>query len=603
MKLQIKRITYSIFQISFFLITGYLTAADADGDGEALRTIQGVWQNQDGYMVRWEDERTGIFHEAFLRIDSVNKNVTEMWEAFIAKPNDQGVSKRMFVTANGGFGHAMQAFDGKDFHLSWTAPGGGSGYHHAKLSNDGLEMHSVKGLAIGPLGFKEQSELKSEPYTRLTSGHEQAWKTIRSMIGDDQLNFPDKPFFEPRFQGLLGKWTGTLPDNGGTVDTLFRRTALGSFMVESFTISQEDGAITNAGINLSGKDTQNGSIISWTGNDAGFSQTGGWDFIDENVTGQRQGNRRFIRHIRADDTIEVHMEEKVNGSYERIEGNITLKKIPDRAKAMETITHFNSSFVDAFNSGDLKRLEGAYHEDAIKAVSRYEMPLVGRESIVQDFSDRTGAEGQTLKAEVVTASFITPKHMLAAGTFVLDDASNNEMRSGKWGNVFLVEKDKCQILQEGAFFSASEKESPTAKRTKLAAPIDPASRHYRGSEKLIELYAKCWQAKDVEALKNVFRHDGIRSVSTVSSVSADHKEIRDTIKEELEGSVGQISHDIEAVTLGSQPLAGAYFMAHGRWQAISKSGEIVRGGLWANVFEMRGEEVKLMMESAGAHQP
>jgi ketosteroid isomerase-like protein len=51
---------------------------------------------------------------------------------------------------------------------------------------------------------------------------------------------------------------------------------------------------------------------------------------------------------------------------------------------METITHFDSSFVDAFNSGDLKKLENAYHEDAIKAVSRYEMPLVGRESIVQD---------------------------------------------------------------------------------------------------------------------------------------------------------------------------------------------------------------------------
>jgi len=78
---------------------------------------------------------------------------------------------------------------------------------------------------------------------------------------------------------------------------------------------------------VTGIDPSSGRLTMWSIGKNGFARSGGWDFISNNVTGQRQGNNRLIRKLEDDNTITAYWQSKKNGEYTGQNNKYTLKKV------------------------------------------------------------------------------------------------------------------------------------------------------------------------------------------------------------------------------------------------------------------------------------
>ena len=89
----------------------------------------------------------------------------------------------------------------------------------------------------------------------------------------------------------------------------------------------EKSEISGGGIRITGIDPSNGRLTMWSVGKNGFQRRGGWDFISDNVTGQRQGNNRLIRKLEDDNTITAYWQSKKNGEYTGENDKYTLKRV------------------------------------------------------------------------------------------------------------------------------------------------------------------------------------------------------------------------------------------------------------------------------------
>ena len=105
---------------------------------------------------------------------------------------------------------------------------------------------------------------------------------------------------------------------------------MGSLLVEKFEkydSINEKSEITGGGIRITGIDPSNGRLTLWSVGKNGFHRRGGWDFISDKVTGQRENNTRLIRTFEDDNTITAYRQSKKNGEYTGENNKFTLKRV------------------------------------------------------------------------------------------------------------------------------------------------------------------------------------------------------------------------------------------------------------------------------------
>lgn len=594
----------SLFLLGSFCVTGWAQ------DWSAMR---GAWKRENRYRFQWDVDDTDLSAVIGLQVDAEG-TVESMWEAWVAPPNENGFSPRMYVSSGGTVGYAAQTFKDGEMHLFWMPRngGGGGGHVSAKLSKDGMSTEQRGGMSLGPNGFSENTGLKIG-LTKLPNSDVKGWKTLRALRESGVIKMSDPnetSLFEPRLEPLLGRWQSTRPDGSLALEIRWRPSCQGAFLVERYAFFDEAGRVTASGLNISGKDPFSDQVLMWGNSDQGFHQKGGWDFKGDKSFIQREGNHRLVRNLKEDGTIQAHWEQRVNGEYQKGKDSQSyrLTKVPSSDEALSVIETHIDRFVTVFNRGDLRELKKLYAKDIVKVTSRSRNPLIGWDAVRADFEGRAGAADK-LKAKVLRASFLTPEYVMGSGEFMFVGPDGKTKAAGKWGNVFRIENGRCLLVQEAAFlnriegaaFDASGWELGSVQADRLTKSERSA---YRSADRSIADYVEGWKRREVGALVDVFHHAAIRSVSGVEGVRWNHASIERSFKQELAGSIGQQSSELEAVTLGARPIGGRMVMAFGQWQGKSKEGgRVTEGGLWGNVLLQDGDQVKIILESAGVYQP
>ena len=120
---------------------------------------------------------------------------------------------------------------------------------------------------------------------------------------------------DPRLENLNGKWESTNKDGHVNLSINFSPWDLGSSFLERFVLFDEEGNARRGGYNLTRKDPNSGQMIIFGIGGNGFSLIGGWDFMGESTTGQRQGGNRLIRSFLSEDEIHAKWQSKENGQF------------------------------------------------------------------------------------------------------------------------------------------------------------------------------------------------------------------------------------------------------------------------------------------------
>ena len=114
--------------------------------------------------------------------------------------------------------------------------------------------------------------------------------TASELFESGEIILPtESKFFEPKLERLLGNWESKDNDGKVILKISWNAWAMGNLLIEYFTFLNEKGELANKGMNVTGIDPASGRITMWSIGKNGFGRSGGWDFISDNITGQRQG--------------------------------------------------------------------------------------------------------------------------------------------------------------------------------------------------------------------------------------------------------------------------------------------------------------------------
>ena len=211
-----------------------------------------------------------------------------------------------------------------------------SGTIKKELSEDGLKSHEtwneliINGNYVESTPKRENRKLVDTNLMSLFQNGE-----ITSPVEKETVDFL-KPL-----EKLIGRWELKNEKNNVTYKFQWRLSAMGSLLVEKFEkydSINEKSEITGGGIRITGIDPSNGRLTIWSVGKNGFQRRGGWDFISDKVTGQRENNTRLvtgqrenntrlIRTFEDDNTITAYWQSKKNGEYTGENNKYTLKRV------------------------------------------------------------------------------------------------------------------------------------------------------------------------------------------------------------------------------------------------------------------------------------
>ena len=197
-----------------------------------------------------------------------------------------------------------------------------SGTIKKQFSEDGLKSHETWHDLIFNGNYVESTPKREN--RKLDTDN------LRSLFQEEKILLPDERktavFFEP-LEKLIGRWEMKDEDGNVALKIRWQMRNMGRTFVESWAFFNEEGEQSANGINVTGMDPASGRLTMWSIGKEGFNRSGGWDFISENVTGQRQGNNRLIRKLEDDNTITAYWQSKKNGEYTGQNNKYTLKKV------------------------------------------------------------------------------------------------------------------------------------------------------------------------------------------------------------------------------------------------------------------------------------
>jgi len=197
-----------------------------------------------------------------------------------------------------------------------------SGTIKKELSEDGLKSHEtwneliINGNYVESTPKRENRKLVDTNLMSLFQNGE-----ITSPVEKETVDFL-KPL-----EKLIGRWELKNEKNNVTFKFQWRLSAMGSLLVEKYDSINEKSEISGGGIRITGIDPSNGRLTMWSVGKNGFQRRGGWDFISDKVTGQRENNTRLIRTFEDDNTITAYWQSKKNGEYTGENNKFTFKRV------------------------------------------------------------------------------------------------------------------------------------------------------------------------------------------------------------------------------------------------------------------------------------
>ena len=305
-------------QITKELLTresGVWSAESANTEGEKINHYS--WY---GYVDELELGRGVHFN-----VNAETKKLISSLHVYTTVNKSGKQTESLFFNSNGDVGTAVGLINGNKSIIRIQGVNTNniifSGTIKKELSEDGLKSHEtwneliINGNYVESTPKRENRKLVDTNLMSLFQNGE-----ITSPVEKETVDFL-KPL-----EKLIGRWELKNEKNNVTYKFQWRLSAMGSLLVEKYDSINEKSEISGGGINITGIDPSNGRLTMWSVGKNGFRRRGGWDFISDNVTGQRQGNNRLIRKLEDDSTITAYWQSKKNGEYAGENGKYTLKR-------------------------------------------------------------------------------------------------------------------------------------------------------------------------------------------------------------------------------------------------------------------------------------
>ena len=197
-----------------------------------------------------------------------------------------------------------------------------SGTIKKHFSEDGLKSHQTWNDLVFNGNYVESTPKREN--------HKLDADNLRSLFREEKILPPDErktAFFLEPLEKLVGRWEMKDKDGNVALKIRWQVRNMGRTLVESWAFLNEEGKQGAGGVNVTGMDPASSRLTMWSIGKEGFVRSGGWDFISDNVTGQRQGNNRLIRKFEDDNTITAYWQSKKNGEYTGENDKYTLRRV------------------------------------------------------------------------------------------------------------------------------------------------------------------------------------------------------------------------------------------------------------------------------------
>ncbi len=295
------------------------TSEGLDAEGE--KTLQ--------YRFYWFDEGVQIERIGNAFLNPETKVIERGWDVFQTAHKDGDFKQRLWFgwysdsgkVGNVGTSTELTKDNLKLVHFVGTSTNGlMSGVIKTKYSEGGGVIdETVENFIING------THVESTP---VNTFHKLDRVTASELFDNGDIVLPKEvELFEPKLERLLGSWESKNKEGKVTLKISWNKWAMGKLLIEHFTFLNEKGEWSNGGMNVTGLDPASGRITLWSIRKNGFARSGGWDFISDDTTGQRQGNNRLIRKLEDDNTITAYWQSKKNGEYSGENGKYTLKRV------------------------------------------------------------------------------------------------------------------------------------------------------------------------------------------------------------------------------------------------------------------------------------
>ena len=302
---------------------------------ELLTRESGVWfaesTNTEGekfnnYSGYWYVDELELARGVHLNVNAATKKLISALHVYTSVNESGKQTESLLLNSNGDVGTSVGLFNGNLNLIRFQGVNTNnitfSGTIKKELSEDGATSHETWSDLIFNGNYVESTPKRE---IRKLDGTD-----LRSLFQNGEILPPENvetaKFAEP-FQKLIGRWESKNKDGNVALKIRWRMSGMGKLLIENFTFFNEKGEEGNSGINATGIDPASGQITMWSIGKNGFRRSGGWDFISDDTTGQRQGNNRLIRKLEDDNTITAYWQSKKNGEYTGQNNKYTLKKV------------------------------------------------------------------------------------------------------------------------------------------------------------------------------------------------------------------------------------------------------------------------------------
>ena len=302
---------------------------------ELLTRESGVWfaesTNTEGekfnnYSGYWYVDELELARGVHLNVNAATKKLISALHVYTSVNESGKQTESLLLNSNGDVGTSVGLFNGNLNLIRFQGVNTNnitfSGTIKKELSEDGATSHETWSDLIFNGNYVESTPKRE---IRKLDGTD-----LRSLFQNGEILPPENvetaKFAEP-FQKLIGRWESKNKDGNVALKIRWRMSGMGKLLIENFTFFNEKGEEGNSGINATGIDPASGQITMWSIGKNGFRRSGGWDFISDDTTGQRQGNNRLIRKLEDGNTITAYWQSKENGKYTGENGKYTLKRV------------------------------------------------------------------------------------------------------------------------------------------------------------------------------------------------------------------------------------------------------------------------------------
>lgn len=334
-------------------------AQDVQAQDPPEHPLAGTWKWQStnpdgsvshGFRWYWTDAVVGVHRIGHVTLDAETLKPTLGWSVFESTRKD-GIGDRLWVDSQGRLGQATAKYKDQSSQVTFlgsSASGPVSGilettWNEAK---DTFREEARELVGFGPASRDTWPILEAHriDYNPMEKGE-------MVSLGDERA------ILDPRFEDLHGKWESVDKEGHVNLSINFFPWDLGTSLIERFVFFDKDENPGGAGYNITRKDPVSGQWVIYSIGANGFSQIGGWDFIDGATTGQRQRENRLVRSFLSENEIHAWWQGKENGQYvDRGTGYILKRKKRDSSNSDSTEKAKKRSFYQ--RSQDANRFKG-----------------------------------------------------------------------------------------------------------------------------------------------------------------------------------------------------------------------------------------------------